>query len=109
MVIGFVRDITDRKQAEEKLREAYGKLEERVEERTRELAKVNEELQIDITKRKQAEEEIVSVVEGMLEVVAIIDFDGTIRQVNTEFARGSGWKREELIGKKISELGIMTE
>jgi PAS domain S-box-containing protein len=53
---GIVRDITERKQAEEALRKAYGELEIRVEERTAELAQANRELQAEITERKRVEE-----------------------------------------------------
>ena len=62
---------------------------------------------MDITERKRAEDELARVIEGMLEAVGIMDLDGTIRQVNSEFERGSGWKREEVIGKKATELGLM--
>jgi PAS domain S-box-containing protein len=53
---GFVEDITDRKRMEEELRNAHNALEERVRERTEELARVNETLRLDIEKRMGVEE-----------------------------------------------------
>ena len=55
-MVGFQEDITEHKHAEEALRKAHGELELRVQERTVELAKSNEELQKEITERKKTEE-----------------------------------------------------
>ncbi len=52
------QDVSERMQAEEALREAHDELERRVEERTAELVKTNEQLQCEIEERKTAEEEL---------------------------------------------------
>jgi PAS domain S-box-containing protein len=56
--IGVNRDITDRKQAEAALHQAYNELESRVLERTMELFKANEELRIENAERKRVEAEL---------------------------------------------------
>lgn len=54
--LGTSTDITAQVRAEDALRELNESLERRVAERTRELAEINERLQIEITERAQAEE-----------------------------------------------------
>ncbi len=51
---GMIRDITDRKRAEEELRRAHDELEARVAERTSIITEANRQLEAEITERKGA-------------------------------------------------------
>jgi PAS domain S-box-containing protein len=54
----WVRDISDRKKAEETLHNAHEELEKRVEQRTADLARANDELLSEIARRKRVEVEL---------------------------------------------------
>ena len=58
VLVRAIRYAIERKRVEEALRRAQDELEMRVAERTAELSKVNEELQIEITERGRAEREL---------------------------------------------------
>ncbi len=95
------RDITEGIQAKEALQKAHDELEQRVEERTRELSEVNEALNTDITERKRVEEELLKLsraVEASSSTVIITDTDGNIEYVNPKFTEITGYTREEVIG-----------
>ena len=55
---GIIRDVTERKKAEEQLQKAQEELETRVQQRTADLARAIEELQNEIAEREQAEESL---------------------------------------------------
>ena len=55
---GVSRDITESKHAEQELQRAKENLENRVAERTSELAQANEQLQIELAERRRAEEQV---------------------------------------------------
>ncbi len=57
-MLGIATDITERKHAQDALQKARDELEDRVKQRTAELAKINEELQSEINERKRAESKL---------------------------------------------------
>jgi PAS domain S-box-containing protein len=59
LIIPEGRDISNRKRAEEELRKARDELEIRVQERTQELARTNEELRTEIAERQRLQEQLI--------------------------------------------------
>ncbi len=62
-MLAIVRDITDRKQAENALEKTLDELETRVQERTKELATTVEVLQSEVAERKRLEKEVLEISE----------------------------------------------
>jgi len=56
MIVGILREMSEREKAEEALRRAYAEMEEKVWESTRGLRVINEALEKEIRERRQAEE-----------------------------------------------------
>ncbi|MCP4610428.1 MAG: PAS domain S-box protein [Planctomycetes bacterium] len=57
--INIIRDITERKQAEEALKRAYDEVEDRIKQRTAELATSNKQLRKEIEERERAEGKLI--------------------------------------------------
>jgi len=109
--ISVARDITDKKLAEEALKRSHDKLEMRVEERTEEIAKINEELRAEITERKRAvealresEKRYRTLVETIRHGIQEIDISGVITFANPGHHRIFGCDEGELLGKLMSNF-----
>lgn len=102
--VGFARDITSRKQADEELRKAYEGLEQQVAERTRELEQANRDLAAEIVRCRQTEEALRegergfrSIVERLpLTIYVTTTMDQVCEYVNPTFTELFGYAREEV-------------
>ncbi|MCS6886220.1 MAG: PAS domain S-box protein [Acidobacteriota bacterium] len=107
LVTAIIRDVTERKQAEEDLKHAYARLhalneelEQRVEERTRELSTANSALKELVEKvRKQAE-----LLDKAQDAIILLDLEGKILYWNSSAERLYGWTAQEAVSKHIADL-----
>jgi len=110
-VLAIIRDITERKRVETLLQQAYDELELRVEQRTAELRRANEQLRREITERQRMEDALRSSVatnRALLNAIPDSMFrlsqDGTL--INYKAAKDD-WlvaSHADLVGKKLSDL-----
>ena len=103
---GIIRDITDRKLAEESMTRAKEELEQRVFQRTADVDAANEELRQQLTERKKAEAKLDKayrrnelILNSTSEGIYGVDLRGKTTFVNAAAGAMIGWEPEELIGK----------
>lgn len=87
--VAIMRDVTQRKEDEEALKEAYRQLEEK----TDELIKSQTELNY-----------LANMVENSNDAIFSINLDGAITSWNKTAEKTFGWKKEEIIGEKAQLL-----
>lgn len=95
-----------RKQAEEKLSIAYKDIEKRIEERTAQLRKTNEQLRREIIERNQAKEALrkekdfsESLIDTAQVIILVLDTEGRIIRFNSYMEELCGYKLDEVQGR----------
>jgi PAS domain S-box-containing protein len=88
-------------------------LDQRVLQRTRQLAKANEDLRTQIAERTRAEEKLKqseirksAVVDSALDCIVTIDHEGRIAEFNPAAEHTFGYRRDEVVGKYLADIII---
>ncbi len=109
--VGIIRDVTERRKAEDELRKAHDELEVRVRERTEELSAVNANLRLAIAESLQAaaalresEERYRIVAETATDAILTIDQTSAILYANRAVEEIFGYSPDDLVGRKLTRL-----
>lgn len=112
LVTSSIRDVSERKRAEQELRHAYAKLDQRVLERTAELEKLTTALlqriglhEQTVSDLRQSEERFRLLVEGVRDhAIFMLDPEGVVVSWNAGAEHIFGFSEEEAIGSRLEDL-----
>lgn len=81
--------------------------ERRVAELERENRQLRERIAALDEERKRSEEYAEALLDTVPDAIAVFDLEGRIQQVNAEFLAGCGLEKEQVLGKRITDLGAV--
>ena len=112
-IIEILHDVTERKLAEEVLKNSHEELERRVEERTLELKKLNNSLRLEVDERHWAEDQLIESLEQAELVYNVIpsaiftvDLNRNITSWNKKAESVTGYTEDEVLGKPCSIFAL---
>jgi PAS domain S-box-containing protein len=106
-IIGFAkltRDLTARKQAEEKIRDLNAQLERRVQEQSVELSHGHESLRQELAEKERAKRDMAQFFELSLDMICIAGLDGYFKRLNPAWEKTLGFSTEELLAQPFVEF-----
>jgi PAS domain S-box-containing protein len=80
------------------------RLEERVVERTAELATVNDSLRAEMERRDRSERNFRGLIDAAPDAILVIDSDGRVLKANDEAERMFGYSRDDLLGHDVEMI-----
>ena len=98
------RDITERKQTEERILALNAELEQRVAKRTLELETANARLLNELTERQRAEAEIERFFNMSVDMICIIGAEGYFHRMNPAFETTLGYSLKELASRPMLDF-----
>ena len=111
LLYAAAEDITERKLAEDKLRESHDLLGKKVAERTAKLEKAVVALKAEMGARKQSEDLVRlgaaryrALIDAVMDGFMLLDNNGLILDINETYLKMTGYERDDLVGRKISEV-----
>jgi PAS domain S-box-containing protein len=110
-LVGFFTDTTERKRAEEIIRQAQVHLEQEVRKRTAELEKANTRLQEEMTGRRGAlkalelsERRFRAIFDQTFQFIGLLAPDGTVLEINHSTLASLDLRYNEVVGRPLWEL-----
>jgi len=103
----IMRDVTEFRRLEQELRKSNQELEKRVEERTKELRRINGQLQIELSERHRIENSLMMTqfsVDNAADGIMWLRSDGSYCYANEAASRLLGYSASELLTMKASDV-----
>lgn len=100
----IARDITTIKETEAEIIRARDELELRVEERSVDLRKINEQMMQEMSERKKVEEELSRIFNLVPDMIAVVSSAGYFKKLNPAWEKTLGFTIEEMLSKPVVDF-----